>query len=288
MIVVSFSGGRTSAYMAHLLLQNKKREKLSFVFANTGKENEETLQFINECDVRWNLNVVQLEAVIHNEKGVGTTYKVVDFKTASRNGEPFSSMNDKYGIPNKNYPHCTRELKEIPIRKYCRDRFGKGNYQMAIGIRIDERVRLPSPDRVKANGWVYPLADSDNTNWYTTKAIVNDFWKNQGFDLGLFDYEGNCDLCWKKSIKKRKRILKDKPSVGDWWSNEEKKEGGDYVFDRDGYSIEQLKEVALRENAQTTIFELNNDKKACSCFSNTANDGDYGQINPSNFNYNFL
>ena len=46
-LVISFSGGKTSAYMAKLLIDkyNGKR-RIVTVFANTGKEREETLLFL--------------------------------------------------------------------------------------------------------------------------------------------------------------------------------------------------------------------------------------------------
>ena len=61
-LVVSFSGGRTSAFMARALqLRYEGKRELIFIFANTGKERIETLDFINECETRWNLNCVWLE-----------------------------------------------------------------------------------------------------------------------------------------------------------------------------------------------------------------------------------
>jgi 3'-phosphoadenosine 5'-phosphosulfate sulfotransferase (PAPS reductase)/FAD synthetase len=260
MIVCSFSGGRTSAFMANLLLQNHDRNDLLFVFANTGKENIETLEFINECDKRWKLEVVWLEAKVNPERGKGTTYKIVDFETASRNGEPFAAVNAKYGIPNKNFPHCTRELKEIPIRKFVIDTCGRNKYKMAIGIRADERTRI-NRSRAEKNNWIYPL----NDDFPTSKKMVRDFWNNQEFDLRLEDYEGNCDLCWKKSLKKRQRILSEKPQLGDWWESEELKD--EYVFDRDGYTIAEIRKQAKLKSNQLSIFDLNNEPQ-CSCFSN--------------------
>jgi predicted phosphoadenosine phosphosulfate sulfurtransferase len=49
-ILLSFSGGRTSAFMAKLIfeLPKYKNFKKLVVFANTGKEKEETLKFVNE------------------------------------------------------------------------------------------------------------------------------------------------------------------------------------------------------------------------------------------------
>jgi len=259
-IISSFSGGRTSAFMTSILLNNYLDNDLLCVFANTGKENEETLKFINECDVRWNLGITWIEAVIHPEIGKGTTYKIVDYYTASRNGEPFSAVNAKYGLANKNYPHCTRELKEVPIRKFAIDFCGRTNYKMAIGIRIDERKRV-NRLRAEKNNWVYPLVDE----FPTTKLMVHDFWKNQPFDLGLHDYEGNCDLCWKKSLKKRQRILREKPWIGDWWEKEEEKD--EYVFDRDGYTINQVRQQGEDLGKQLEMFDFSKEV-GCSCFSN--------------------
>ena len=46
-LLVSFSGGETSAFMAQWLWKHKQDEyDMIFVFANTGQENEETLQII--------------------------------------------------------------------------------------------------------------------------------------------------------------------------------------------------------------------------------------------------
>ena len=51
-ILVSFSGGRTSGLMCRVILEHPKYkdyEKL-FVYANTGKEAEATLEFVDRCD----------------------------------------------------------------------------------------------------------------------------------------------------------------------------------------------------------------------------------------------
>lgn len=58
--VINFSGGRTSAYMTNRLI-NEGLQDYIVTFQNTGKEMPQTLDFINECDKRWNLNIVWLE-----------------------------------------------------------------------------------------------------------------------------------------------------------------------------------------------------------------------------------
>ena len=54
--VVSFSGGRTSAYMLWRVLQangGKLPPGVVVVFCNTGLEHELTYQFVKECGERW-------------------------------------------------------------------------------------------------------------------------------------------------------------------------------------------------------------------------------------------
>ena len=69
--IISFSGGRTSAYMAYKIKSEMPHMKTAYVFSNTGKEREETLIFIDQCDKKWGLGIVWIESVINQEKGTG-------------------------------------------------------------------------------------------------------------------------------------------------------------------------------------------------------------------------
>lgn len=211
-ILISFSGGRTSAFMCKLIMEHptyKEYEKL-VVFANTGKEREETLAFVDRCDREFGFNTVWIEADIIPQKGTGTRYRVVDFESASRDGQPFEALISKFGLPSKYYRHCTRDLKEVPIHKYAKAILGKG-YFTAIGIRADEKHRV-GKDPMK----IYPLADIG-----VDEKVIRDFWARQSFDLNLKDYEGNCDLCFLKSTRKRLTLITENPSVVDWWNAQE-------------------------------------------------------------------
>lgn len=245
--------------MSKKLIEKHGKNNLLFVFANTGKENPETLDFVRDCSFAWDITINWVEADVNEKKGIGTSYKIVNYETASRNGEPFAAVNKKYGIPNKSFPHCTRELKEVPIRKFVKDVCGN-NYKMAIGIRADERTRI---NRLMAEKekWIYPLVD----DWPTSRQMVNEFWKKQTFQLGIPDYLGNCDLCWKKSLKKRLKIIEQFPAKVDWWEREELKD--EYVFDRDGYNFKELRKMADEQAKQITLFDLSIEI-GCSCFSN--------------------
>ena len=67
---ISFSGGRTSAYLLYQLKKNNPKflDNSKVIFTNTGKEMEQTLDFVQECSERWNINVVWLEYDIINNK----------------------------------------------------------------------------------------------------------------------------------------------------------------------------------------------------------------------------
>src|SRR3990167_7132638 len=195
-LLISFSGGRTSAFMAKYLIERFPKREKAIVFGNTGKEREESYEFIRECDLRWNLGVVWVEAVVNPQKGIGTKHKIVTFETASRNGEPFEDMIAKYGVPNLSRPFCPRELKIRPIHSYVKS-LGWDDYENAQGIRSDELERVKGINKREFNE-IYPLVDDIKVS----KDFIRSWWDKQDFDLQLKDYEGNCDICWKKSDRK--------------------------------------------------------------------------------------
>tara|TARA_R100000734_G_C3311786_1_gene102701 strand:- start:741 stop:1592 length:852 start_codon:yes stop_codon:yes gene_type:complete len=242
LLVCTFSGGRTSAFMGQFLNNYDKYKNYDkvFLFANTGKEKEETLDFIDKCDKEWSLGVVWLEAKINKEKGKGTDFKVVDFKTASRNGEPFEEMLKAYPIPTVFASNCTRELKQTPINKYVKN-LGYKKVITAMGIRYDERHR--KSNTAKQQNIIYPLCDDIKVD----SSFIRYWWDKQCFDLDLKDYEGNCDLCFKKSLRKRLTLIKENPSIAKWWLDMENKYSSEKLprFDlRNNFSIEQLIELS--------------------------------------------
>jgi len=179
------------------------------LFANTGQEDEETLIFVHECDVRWNLGVIWVEAVISPVKGAGTKHKIVTFETACRDKSLFVAMCAKYGLPNNGFMHCTRELKLRPMISYVRSIGWKAKtYYTALGIRADEADRMNS--NYEEEKLFYPLVKTGET-----KISVNMWWNKQAFNLNLQEHYGNCTWCWKKSIRKHKTIAVERPEVFD-------------------------------------------------------------------------
>lgn len=218
-LCVPVSGGESSAYMAIRL-----RDELSgnvdmiFPYANTGWENEETLEFISLLESKYDIPVVWLEAVVYQNERKASGHKIVDFKSACRDGSVFLDVCKKYGLPNSNFLHCTRELKENPILSYC-ESIGWGkppSFLRAIGIRSDEMDRV-SPN-YKLNGLYYPMA----FDWMITKQHVNKFWQSKPERLKLESWRGNCKGCYKKSHRKHARIIKDEPEVYDFTKKLEK------------------------------------------------------------------
>ena len=201
-LVVTFSGGRSSAFMSKWLLDNMSHVfKFHFVFANTGQEHEKTLEFVNRCDLEFGLSLVWLEAVVDPEKGKVTKYKIVSYETADRKGTPFEDVIKKYGISNKEYPHCTRELKLRPVDQWEIDN-NLNHASRALGIRSDEPKRIKRKDKV-----FYPLVDLISI----TKPEILKWWRSQPFDLNLPEHLGNCTWCWKKSLRKLRTVAKDYP-----------------------------------------------------------------------------
>jgi len=95
---ISFSGGRTSAYMLWRVLQSNKGlpSDAKVLFCNTGKEEEATLQFVDRCSKEWDVPITWLE---YRDPAL---FEQVTFETAHRQGEPFEAVIRQRGgyLPN--------------------------------------------------------------------------------------------------------------------------------------------------------------------------------------------
>lgn len=266
-IFASVSGGRTSMMMAKWIKDNFERtHDVIYIYANTGREHEKTLEFIDLCDNEWSLGVVWVEAEVYAGR-IGTGHRVVNFETAARytDPRPYEEMIKKYGIPNRNYPHCTRELKQAPMYSYLKSiGWKKGDYQVAIGIRADEFDRISV--NAKRDGLVYPLVKMG-----ITKQDVLSWWKGQDFDLDLPEHLGNCMDCWKKSDRKLFTAIRDIPDLWEFPMRMEKEYAnagaglGPRVFFRGGRSAEQMLELSKQHfspwvdgelDGQMSIFDI--------------------------------
>lgn len=198
--LISFSGGRTSAYMLRRILDVGLQEGVHVVFADTGKERPETYEFVRECERRWEVPV----------------------QWVHREGYFDQLIEDKKALPNTVQRFCTEKLKLGPIWEFGRS-MGFEHWGSIIGIRSDEPRRVAKIRGRKPMAFedVYlPLADAG-----VTLEDVREFWSRQPFDLGLREWEGNCDLCFLKAQYKRVRIMQDRPDLAEWWIEQEERTG---------------------------------------------------------------
>lgn len=221
-LVISFSGGETSAFMTWWLLHNARHtlDDVVVIFANTGQEREETLAFVKRCDDHFGFDTIWVEAAVHHRQRKSSTATTVDHRTASRDGQPFEEVVKKYGIPNAKFPHCTRELKTRPIEAYIRSiGWQPGTYVTAIGIRADEMDRRSA--HAKKHGLIYPLISMRPT----AKPEINSWWARQPFRLELKSYQGNCAWCWKKTLRKHLTLIDETPEIYDFPERMERQYG---------------------------------------------------------------
>jgi len=261
---ISFSGGRTSAYMLYKVLEahgGVLPPEALICFANTGKEDESTLKFVQSCSDNWGVEIHWLEY-----RDAEPAFVRVNFDTASRNGEPFEELIRKYKkLPNPTQRWCTGILKIRTIHKYLCS-LGWKHSEMDnndfVGIRADEPRRAAKIAKYKT-----PLFTAG-----VTKKTIDDFWGNQEFTLGLNMHRGesllgNCDLCYLKSLDKKINIERMYPEKSIWWAKMENlvKEltpnhgGRGNLFRTDHPSYSQIKNFT--ENQQ----QLFNDE-SISCF----------------------
>jgi 3'-phosphoadenosine 5'-phosphosulfate sulfotransferase (PAPS reductase)/FAD synthetase len=247
--IISFSGGRTSAYMLWRVLEsnNGLPKNAKVAFANTGKEDEATLKFVNECSVRWNVPIVWLEYRVEKPG-----YEMVKFETASRNGEPFDLLITKKNyLPNTFARFCTQELKVNLFKKAFPE------YHLAfIGIRADEPRRVAKMTNNKDEKHC-PLALDG-----VKQQDIMEFWKSQPFDLELETINGNallgnCDLCFLKKLNHKILLIRQYPDKATWWMEKERQIKA--VFRQDHPSYQQM---IQNSGKQKEMF----DEESIACF----------------------
>lgn len=234
--VISFSGGRTSAYMLRMILDahgGTLPPDVYVLFADTGKERPETYDFVRACGVEWGVDIVWIE----------------------RPGQFTQLITDKKYLPNPIARFCTQELKLTPMRRWMLAK-GYDHWTNAVGIRADEPRRIAKmrgAAGTRKERWdnVFPLYESG-----ITKEAVNAFWSSQPFDLQLGPDEGNCDLCFLKGYGKLKNIVRERPDLALWWADQEARTGATFRNDRPSYAAML---------AQPDLFQQAEDLIECYC-----------------------
>lgn len=239
-VQIAFSGGRTSAYMLHHILEANGGlpDRCVVSFQNTGREMPQTLDFVQEVGDRWNVPIVWLEY-----RGNKPWFEQVSHNSASRNGKPFDVLIAKRKmLPNTAMRFCTVEMKIKTARRYCRG-LGWDHWHTARGIRHDEKHRATaSQDKVITN-W-HPLVAAG-----VTKQDIAMFWRGMNWGLRLPHINngnpfGNCDGCFLKSEASKALLIRQYPDRAAWWAEHERKIGATF---RDKMDLTQLASFVDRQ-----------------------------------------
>lgn len=276
--VISFSGGRTSGFMLAKIVERGLQPDVHVLFANTGKERPETLDFVRDCSDRFGCPIVWLEyhrqylphyrseaAALAAKKArtaAGKLYlpapegksrergfREVTWETASRKGEPFENLIEMMGLPTVITRMCTQEMKIRVIKKKMLE-LGYDHWVNVVGIRHDEPRRVARMRNPTGQRWENELPLDDAR---VTLQDVLSFWQAQPFDLLLpknekgETYGGNCDLCFLKSTAKKARVARENPELVQWWIDQENRT--DMRFRTNATAYEKLKLPVVREEA---------------------------------------
>lgn len=248
-VQIAFSGGRTSAYMLHEILQANGGipDRVEVTFQNTGREMNETLDFVQQVGERWGVTVRWLEY-----RAYAPFYDHVNHNNASRDGQPFEALirKRKY-LPNQQTRFCTIELKVRTAKRYLVS-LGWKRWVNCVGFRADEPHRLNKPKpKDRWTVWT-PLADAG-----IGRHDVTEFWSKQPFDLRLPNVSGNCwlgncDGCFLKSEASIAAFTRDFPERAAWWEKAEETVSGltssySAAFFSKRYSRAEMREYMERQ-----------------------------------------
>lgn len=253
--VISFSGGRTSGYMLRRILAahgGALPADVVLLFANTGHEDDGTLEFVRDCGENWGVPIVWLEyrhGYTKSNRKRTRWAEVVTFETASRKGEPFDMLlESKKIVPDRSRRFCTEELKVRTIQRYARAVLGWSKWLNIIGFRADESVRIEDKkakelEEPGCTTAAFPLADAG-----VQEFEVLNYWRRQSnFDLQL-DADGdggNCNGCFMFSSDRIGRMFRKYPEIMAWWVDVEKRLGTKTM--RPGQSYAQIRDIALNQ-----------------------------------------
>lgn len=259
---ISFSGGRSSGMMLCKIVEaygGTLPADFLISFANTGKEREETLVFVDRLARHLGVKVFWLE--YRDAPKQKDAWTEVDFATASRNGEPFAAMTAKRGyLPNPIARICTQNLKIKPMEGLFRRETGilpRGNLVNVAGIRADEPRRVAKMRARQDIEFALPLADAG-----VMREDVVAYWKAMPFDLELPSFNGetiggNCDLCYLKGKDKLLNLIRENPARADWWIQQEAA-GKLFRIDRPNYAV-------LKLMATQPAFNFGDDEDSMPC-----------------------
>ena len=149
-MLVSFSGGETSAYMSWWLKTYMSHVyDFVFVFANTGQESEKTLEFVNKVDKEFDLGVVWVEAVVrysvraYGEKHYFTNYDEYRALMDKFDPEEFETE-EQFG-----YKKDKETGEKVPKYRKCVAEIPAGTKHRVVTFETADRSGKPFEDTIK-------------------------------------------------------------------------------------------------------------------------------------------
>ncbi len=171
-MAVSFSGGKDSLVV--LLLALESRLEFSIFFLDTGIELPETIEYVEEVEKKYNLNIDKISA-----------------------GNAFFENLEHFGPPGRDYRWCCKACKLGPTTRYILENYPKGLLTL-IGQRRYESMERMKKGSVWENEWVpNQLSASPIQEWTSLEVWLYIFWKrapiNPWYRRGLTRI--GCYLC---------------------------------------------------------------------------------------------
>jgi 3'-phosphoadenosine 5'-phosphosulfate sulfotransferase (PAPS reductase)/FAD synthetase len=264
-LVVSFSGGSTSAFMLSKIIEAWEGilpHNIVPVFANTGIEHEKTYDFINDYQIHMGIKIRWVEYVSKRN------FKEVDYLNSSRNGKPFDDVIfDRQYLPNPVTRFCTSEMKIKTMDRFVRTIPGfEDNYTECLGLRFDEPARVSKSKSGKYNRDIEcPMYDAKHT-----LKDVELYWSLSPFRLNIPRLFSNCVGCFLKGAGKLDMIARDNPAHLEWFAKREetsfgvdangKEKKGIFRSDRPSY-----RNLIRMAKEQPLLIFPDDDTMPCNC-----------------------
>lgn len=227
--LISFSGGETSGFMLWWLLMNKSDEyDFRVIFSNTGRENQETLDFVKKCGELFGCEIIWVEALVrfkvraYGQHRTFTSYEEKEKYLLSYSDEERNSIEFEKNVKGvDNYRMCVEEVDCGTIHKVV-------SYESATRCE-DWKLRNDTPYEMVVKKFGLPnIANRISTRELkerpTHSYLKSIGWKRDSYDTFIGIRTDEFDRMAKNRVKDRMvyPLIKWKPMtkkhINFWWN----------------------------------------------------------------------